>query len=388
MITRFFNWKSALSLIAITIISATIFYSDYLGKKIAEEERLKAEFWVEAQKLLVQDTTGLSDKLVFTILLNNKSIPIIQTDEKGNILDYVNLDTLKIARNPGYIQEKLKDFKKHTEPIIWVNPSDSSQRNIFYYGNSSLLMQVRYYPIVQLFIVSLFIIVTVIALTTSFNSEKNQVWAGMAKETAHQLGTPISSLQGWVEVLKESGGNEEILQEMNKDINRLNLISDRFGKIGSTPNLEKHELVSQVENMVEYIRKRSPEKVKFTVNAPSGPIYALLSPPLFDWVMENLLKNALDAIEGKGEIRIDIREKAGKIKIDVTDSGKGISRKNVHKIFNPGFTTKKRGWGLGLSLSKRIIEQFHKGQLFVKTSEPGHTVFRVVLNSPEHTEVG
>lgn len=379
MITQFFNWKTALSLIAIAIISATIFYSDYLGKKIEGEERLKAEFWVEAQKLLVRDTSGLSNNLVFTILLNNESIPIIQTDEKGNIIDYVNLDTLKIAKDPGYLSGRLEDFKKNTEPIIWVNPADSSQKNIFYYGNSNLLTQVRYYPIVQLLIAGLFLIITVIALTTSFNSEKNQVWAGMAKETAHQLGTPISSLQGWAEVLKESGADNDILKEMNKDITRLNLISDRFGKIGSTPNLEKHELISQVSNMVEYIRKRSPEKVKFIMNTPRKPVYAMISPPLFDWVIENLLKNALDAIEGKGAIIIDIKTHSPKIIIEVTDTGKGISRKNLYKIFEPGFTTKKRGWGLGLSLSKRIIEQFHKGQLYVKSSDPGETVFRIII---------
>lgn len=380
MITSFFNWKTGLSIIAIAIISATIFYSNFLANKIAGEERHKAELWAEAQKLLVNDTTGISNKLVFTIIINNKAIPIIQTDEKGNIIDHANLDSVKIAKDPSYIQQLLEDYKKNTPPIEWVNPADSSQKNFFYYGHSGLLTQVQYYPLVQLFIVGLFIIVTVIALTTSFNSEKNRVWAGMAKETAHQLGTPISSLEGWVEVLKESGGNAEIMKEMSKDITRLNLISDRFGKIGSTPMLEKHELVQQVKTMVEYIKKRAPEKVSIHLKEPGKPLHALISPPLFDWVIENLLKNALDAVEGKGEIALQFKEADKKIYIDITDSGKGIPRKIMHKVFDPGFTTKKRGWGLGLSLSRRIMEQFHNGQLYVKSSEQGKTVFRVAVN--------
>jgi signal transduction histidine kinase len=240
---------------------------------------------------------------------------------------------------------------------------------------------VRYYPLIQLLIVGLFITITLLTLTTSFRSTQNQVWAGMAKETAHQLGTPLSSLQGWVEMLKDTQADGMIVGEMEKDVDRLKLVSDRFGKIGSRPQLEPHDVVQKVNKMVEYIRKRAPGKITFQLEATaSGPIIANISPPLFDWVIENLLKNALDAMEGKGSIIISIKENPADIYIDVSDTGKGISKQNIGQVFKPGFTTKKRGWGLGLSLSKRIVEQFHKGELFVKSSEPGKgTTFRIIL---------
>nr|MBA2561755.1 HAMP domain-containing histidine kinase [Chitinophagaceae bacterium] len=213
-------------------------------------------------------------------------------------------------------------------------------------------------------------------------STQNQVWAGMAKETAHQLGTPISSLQGWVEMLKENENNALIIAEMEKDIDRLNLISDRFGKIGSAPKLEEKNVVEQIKNMVAYIKRRATDKVSFAIDtAGTEAIAAKISGPLFDWVIENLLKNALDALEGKGSISIKIKKEKNNIVIDISDTGKGISKNNMNKVFKPGFTTKKRGWGLGLSLSKRIIEQYHKGELFVKSSELGRgTTFRIILN--------
>jgi signal transduction histidine kinase len=245
-----------------------------------------------------------------------------------------------------------------------------------------LLKQVRYFPIIQLLIVALFIFITVYAISVRNRSTQNQVWAGMAKETAHQLGTPISSLQGWVEMLKEQNGNPVIQEEMEKDVNRLKLISDRFGKIGSAPKLEEHDITEQVAKMVEYIKRRSTDRVTFALDWPVEKMPAKISGPLFDWVIENLLKNALDAINGKGTIRIKIRDFHERIVLDITDNGKGISKQNLSKIFKPGFTTKKRGWGLGLSLAKRIIEQYHKGQLFVKSSEIGKgTTFRIVLNA-------
>jgi signal transduction histidine kinase len=234
---------------------------------------------------------------------------------------------------------------------------------------------------VQLLVALLFIIIIFIAVSTKSKSTQNQVWAGLAKEAAHQLGTPISSLQGWMEMLKENAGTEKIALEMNKDVERLKLVSDRFGKIGSTPKLEETNLNMQIENMVNYIKKRSPERVAFTINNNGDKsITALINPPLFDWVIENLLKNALDAMDGKGAINIDIRNETAQIIIDVKDSGKGISKKNIANVFKPGFTTKQRGWGLGLSLSKRIINIYHKGELFVKQSELGKgTTFRIVL---------
>src|SRR6476661_449567 len=270
MIQPLFNWKTGLAIIAIAIVSGTIIYSQYLAKKIAREERMKVEEWVEAGKLLVNDRTGMSDKLVGIIITQNRSIPIIVTDEKDNILDHVNLDSTEIARDTNYLREKLKSFRSKNEPIEWTNQTNASEKNYYYYGNTALLNQVRYYPLVQLLIVGLFITITLITLTTSFRSTQNQVWAGMAKETAHQLGTPLSSLQGWVEMLKDANADEMIVSEMEKDVNRLKLVSDRFGKIGSTPQLEENDVLQQVNKMIEYIRKRAPGKILFTLDVPDN----------------------------------------------------------------------------------------------------------------------
>jgi signal transduction histidine kinase len=385
MIQPLFNWKTGIAIIAIAIVSGTIFYSQFLAHKIAREERGKVQQWVEASRLLVQDTTGISDNLAILIVTENKSIPIIVTDENDRVLDFVNLDTAEVAQDSNYVYRKLQQFKEKNPPLQWVNPADSTEKNLYYYGHTTLLDQVRYYPLVQLLIVTLFIIITLTALTTGFKSAQNQLWAGMAKETAHQLGTPLTSLQGWVEMLKEDPRNAPIVQEMEKDVDRLKLVSDRFGKIGSTPHLEATDVLAQVNNVVEYIRKRAPGKVQFQVNTHGQTsVIAPLSAPLFDWVIENLLKNALDAMEGKGQITIDITSTPRTVLIDVTDTGKGISAQHIRKVFKPGFTTKKRGWGLGLSLSRRIIEHYHKGQIFVKWSEAGKgTTFRVVLKREE-----
>ena len=381
MIQPFFNWRTGISIIAIAIVSGSIFYSQFLAKKIAREERLKVEQWVEAGKLLMNDPSGVSDKLAGMLIAENKTIPIIVTDEKGTILDHVNLDSASVKNDNKYLPGKLKEFNSQNGGIEWVNPSDSTEKNIYYYGHTNLLNQVRYYPLIQLFIVGLFIVITLTALTTSFKSVQNQVWAGMAKETAHQLGTPLSSLQGWVEMLKDNPANEKIVQEMEKDVDRLKLVSDRFGKIGSSPHLDPHDIIRQVSTMVEYIRKRAPGKVIFKLETGGmDSLQAKISPPLFDWVIENLLKNALDAMEGKGSITVTIQENQKTIYIDVADTGKGIAKINTEQVFKPGFTTKKRGWGLGLSLSRRIIEQYHKGELYVRSSEQGKgTTFRIVL---------
>ncbi|HZW71009.1 MAG TPA: HAMP domain-containing sensor histidine kinase, partial [Hanamia sp.] len=252
----------------------------------------------------------------------------------------------------------------------------------YYYGDSKLLKQVRYYPIIQLLIVALFIFITFYAISVRNKSTQNQVWAGMAKETAHQLGTPISSLQGWIEMLKEQEPGSIISKEMEKDVNRLKLISDRFGKIGSAPHLEESDITEQVEKMMAYIKRRSTEKVNFILERPEEKVVTKISEPLFDWVIENLLKNALDAINGKGTIKVRIKNLPAKVVVDISDTGRGISKQNLNKVFKPGFTTRKRGWGLGLSLAKRIIEQYHNGQLFIKSSEVNKgTTFRIVLNT-------
>lgn len=381
MFSQLLNWRSGLAIIAIAIVSATILFSNYLAKKIAVEEKLKIEQWVEAVKEVSNggsNQTTLSGKILTE---NSRDIPMIAVTETDSILDHYNLDTFKINHDKDYLNQKLAEFKKLNKPIVWKNPYDSSQTNKVFYGESSLLKQTRYFPIIQLLVVALFIIVTLIAVSTRNKSTQNQVWAGMAKETAHQLGTPLSSLQGWVEILKDAAGTETIAQEMSKDVDRLKLVSDRFGKIGSTPQLEETNIFIQVEQMMGYIKRRAPEKVVFSLQANGETdIPAMINPPLFDWVIENLLKNALDSMDGKGSIDVIIKNEVTQVVVDVTDTGKGISSKNISNVFKPGFTTKKRGWGLGLSLSKRIIEQYHKGELFLKNSEPGRgTTFRIIL---------
>jgi signal transduction histidine kinase len=381
MLRQLLNWRTALAVIAILIISGTVIYSQYLARKIAKDEKLKVEQWIDASKALINARETADITFLFRIVKDNKTIPIIETNEKDSITTWINLDSAKATGNESYLKKKLRQFKAQNPAIIWIDPNDSSRLNRYYYGNSRLLNEVRYYPIVQLFIVALFILITLLSLRSSYRSVQNQVWAGMAKETAHQLGTPVSSLEGWVEMLKESPGNEKIAHELEKDVNRLRLVSDRFGKIGSTPHLEEVDLVHQINQMVDYMRKRATGKIIFAVNAHGQKIVtANISAPLFDWVIENLLKNSLDAMEDKGSISVDIQEENNTVHIDITDTGKGISSKNISKVFKPGFTTKKRGWGLGLSLSKRIINQYHKGDIFVKHSEPGKgTTFRIVL---------
>ncbi|MEO6870145.1 MAG: HAMP domain-containing sensor histidine kinase [Ginsengibacter sp.] len=379
MFRNYFNLRSLLTVIAMAIVTGTIFYSDFLAKKIEIEERQKLSQWIEANKFIASSSPTSNITLAVKIQQENDDIPIIATNEKDSIIDSRNLDSTRLG-SVAYLTKKLKEFKSAHPPIILELSKNPYTADKYYYGDSKLLKQVRYFPIVQLLIIALFIIVTLYTMSVRSKSTQNQVWAGMAKETAHQLGTPISSLQGWIEMLRDKDEKNDVVDEMNKDVNRLRLISDRFSKIGSTPKLQLENINEQVEKIVSYIKRMSSERVIFKIENTSE-IEARISPPLFDWVLENLLKNALDAMEGHGNITISLKRQTDKAIIDVTDTGKGISKKNISNVFRPGFTTKKRGWGLGLTLSKRIIEQYHKGQLFIKHSEPGKgTTFRIVLN--------
>jgi signal transduction histidine kinase len=382
MFLKFFNWRSTLALIAIAIVTGTIFYSNYLAKKIADDERKKVSVWAESLKTRAATLDESALSLTTKIANENTDIPIIETDEKDNPSGAtLNIDSNLIKKDSNYLAQKVATFKTENPAIEVEISKDPLLINKYYYGDSNLLKEVRYYPIIQLIIVALFILITLITVSVRNKSTQNQVWAGMAKETAHQLGTPLSSLEGWVEMLKDNPANAKIGIEMEKDVDRLKLVSDRFGKIGSIPQLEEKNIVEQVESMVNYIKRRATDKVSFAINSQNQTdITALINAPLFDWVIENLLKNALDAMEGKGSIIVDIKNEVTQTLIDITDSGKGILKANISKVFKPGFTTKKRGWGLGLSLSKRIIEQYHKGELFVKNSEAGKgTTFRIVL---------
>jgi signal transduction histidine kinase len=401
MIRSLLNWRSFVALVAIVIVTATIFYSRYLARKIAMDERQKVATWVAASKAILKNP-GMDLTLPNLIRNDQQSIPIIETNEKDSIMEYLNLDSGAIARDSNYLYRQLKKFKAENHPVEVTLSEKPYIANRYYYGHTTLLDEVRYYPLIQLFIVTLFIFFTLYSITIRNKATQNQLWAGMAKETAHQLGTPVSSLEGWVEMLKESDLDPRTVQEIRKDVDRLKLVSDRFGKIGSKPQLEEGDLVLQIRNMMEYIRKRATGKVQFILQGPGATsviiapytpgtsavapeavprhLYARISGPLFDWVIENLLKNALDAMEGKGTITVTIQDLEKEILIDVADTGKGIAARNLQKVFKPGFTTKKRGWGLGLSLSKRIIEQYHKGQLFVRHSDLGKgTTFRIAL---------
>ena len=383
MLPQWLNWKIILICIAIVLVSGTIFYSQYVAGKIAREERKNVEAWVEAQRTILNSSDSASINLATKISTENNQIPIIETNEKDSITgNYLNLDTAQVKGEGGYLKRKLEEFKRYRhQPIILVLKEHPYTANQYYYGESDLLKEVKLYPIIQLIIVALFITIAIVALQTSYRSAQNQLWASMAKETAHQLGTPVSSLQGWLEILKEHEVNKSIVPEIAKDVNRLLLVTDRFGKIGSQPQFEMSNPAEQIHHMLEYMKKRTGGHVSIVFDdQPIKELNTMLSPPLFDWVMENLIKNALDAIEGNGMISIAASVNEGYLLIDVTDTGKGISKNHLNDVFNPGFTTKKRGWGLGLSLSKRIIEQYHKGKLFVKWSEQGKgSTFRIIL---------
>ncbi len=383
MLPQWLNWKIILICIAIVLVSGTIFYSQYVAGKIAREERKNVEAWVEAQRTILNSSDSASINLATKISTENNQIPIIETNEKDSITgNYLNLDTAKVKEEKTYLKRKLQEFKRYRhQPIVLVLKENPYTANQYYYGESDLLKEVKLYPIIQLIIVALFITIAIVALQTSYRSAQNQLWASMAKETAHQLGTPVSSLQGWLEILKEHEVNRSIVPEIAKDVNRLLLVTDRFGKIGSQPQFEMSKPAELIHHMLEYMKKRTGGHVSMMFDdQPIKELKTMLSPPLFDWVIENLIKNALDAIEGNGMINIVASVNEGYLLIDVTDTGKGIAKNHLNDVFNPGFTTKKRGWGLGLSLSKRIIEQYHKGKLFVKWSEQGKgSTFRIIL---------
>ncbi|HEY9259041.1 HAMP domain-containing sensor histidine kinase [Chitinophaga sp.] len=380
MFKQFIGWKFVLASIAVLIIGTTIWFVSNLSKNIQEEERKKVAIWVEANREVLRSDTDANLNLAIGIVTNNTTIPLILTDEEGKILDSRNLDSMRIMQDPRYLPDELLAFKKQHPPFIMEVDAKQKLYNYIYYGDSLILKQIRYYPYIQLIVVTLFIAIVLFALSSTNRATQNQVWVGLAKETAHQLGTPLSSMEAWLEILRENEANATLVTELSKDVDRLKLITDRFSKIGSIPKLEEKDIVEQIRNMTNYIRKRAPQKVQLTVHSVEEELPAMISPPLFDWVVENLLKNALDAMEGKGKIDITIENHPTFITVDVADTGKGIPKMSFEKVFKPGFSTKKRGWGLGLSLAKRIIEEYHRGRLYVRSSEINKgTTFRIVL---------
>ena len=367
-----YKWSGLLVFIAILFVCATIFYSTYVASKIANTEKKYVREWIQAQQTILSSKDSSNLNLATQISADNEDIPIIETSEKevptGNAL---NLDTASIASDSLYLIKKLAEFKKYSkEPIVVVISDSPYVANHYYYGPSKLLQEVEWYPYIQLLIVALFVFISVSSLRSRYKNEQDKLWLGMAKETAHQLGTPVSSLQGWITLLKEKETKDPIVFEIEKDIERLQLISDRFGKIGSAPQLTRCNPFIEIERMVAYMKLRSSKQVVFECNLPAE-VFVMLSAPLFDWVLENLIKNALDATEGTGKITILASVQNNQVIVTITDTGKGMDSETANQIFEPGYTTKKRGWGLGLPLSKRIMESYHEGKLFIKQTELG-----------------
>lgn len=374
---QYLNWKSYLIIIAVFIVGASLFYTNTLATKLANEERKNIKQFVDVIKIQAISNDPVVFQYANQVLQQNRTIPLILTDEKDNIIDQNNLDSIKVAKDTSYVRRRLEEFRQLHPPVVF---SYISGKQRVYYGESYLLRQLRYYPYVQLTIIVIFLLIVIFAITSAQRSLQNQVWAGLSKETAHQLGTPLSSMEGWLQILHDEDEGNEAVEEMQKDLDRLKLIADRFSKVGSAPQLIEENLVERMSNMVSYMQKRAPSKVKIALHTDVNEILVNMSGPLFDWVLENLIRNALDAMDGKGNIDIRLVDQKQQVIIDVSDTGKGIPKYQVKKIFTPGFTTKKRGWGLGLSLAKRIVEQFHHGSLFVKQTEVGKgTTFRIIL---------
>jgi len=367
--------------IAVSFVIVTlILWNTYtFFQKFKTEERVKMEILAEAQKEIgsISDLNA-SVTLPLKVIENNNSIPMILVDEKGDILYTQNLDSIK-SLNPNFIEKQLAIMKNQNEPI--TISYDGKNKQFIYYKDSDLLNKLTYYPIALILILILFLTVIYLFYSSNKAAETNRLWTGMAKETAHQIGTPLSSLLGWISILKMEKVDETYIDEIEKDVYRLNTIANRFSKIGSVPELKSENIISVTKQAFDYLESRSSKQINFSFKTDEKEIKTKLNKELFGWVIENLIKNAIDAMQGKGKLQLEISQTQKKVKIIVSDTGKGMPKKLFKQIFKPGFTTKKRGWGLGLSLSKRIVEDYHKGKIFVKKSELGKgTTFQIVLD--------
>lgn len=372
--TRWFIIISCLAVVTLVLWNTSIFF-----QRLKEDERSKMNIWAKAQEALDRDPPpeDADLELVLEILNNNTSIPIINTTEDGDIVYTTNIDPA-IVNDAEKADEFLEKIRDENEPIIL--DLGGNKKQYIYYGNSPVLNKLKYYPIGLTLLGFLFVGVVYFFYTTAKTSEQNKLWAGMAKETAHQIGTPLSSLIGWTEILKAENVNEAYVIEMEKDIERLKTITERFSKIGSSPLLKKTDIVEATRHSFKYLESRSSSLVNFDLKIPEKPIAVDLNEQLYSWTIENLVKNAIDAMRGKGKISIEIKEDPKWANIYVSDTGKGIEKKKFKLIFEPGQTTKKRGWGLGLSLAKRIIEEYHRGRIKVVHSEINKgTTFKIAL---------
>lgn len=373
-------------LLSMIVVGVFLVYSDSLVKDLSEQERDRMQIWADATREIVNagswddsESGGSNMDFLLSIIEGNRNIPVLLTDDDGNIIMHRNfslpekLDSTApffiSEANQAFLQKKL-DKLRHTPNVIDIDMVNSGPQHL-YYEDSKLLRSLSFYPYVQVLVLLAFVLIVYYAVSSTKRAEQNKVWVGLSKETAHQLGTPISSLMAWMEILRESGVEPDMVAEMDKDVKRLSTIASRFSKIGSKPSMETEDVNDVVVRSASYMSTRISRRIKLTITPNSEPLPVNLSAPLTEWVMENLIKNAVDAMEGSGAISVTVSKGKERAVIDVTDTGKGIPRKNQKTIFNPGFTTKSRGWGLGLTLAKRIIEEYHGGAIFVKKSEVG-----------------
>ena len=375
------NWKIILFIFATIICLASLTYTNKLVSDLDTEERKKIELWAEATNQLVNSGMGPTNNILASrIMQENTTIPIILTNEVGEIIGNRNLP--QRPNQEAFLQRQLSIMMEQHEPII-IEAKMNGQvilTQYLYYKDSYILSQLRFYPLLQLLVIFLYVGIAYLAFNRSRKSEQNLVWAGMAKETAHQIGTPLSSLMAWVEILEAKEGMTEISKELNKDVKRLETITERFSKVGSKPKLKNENVYEILNQTTSYLQDRLSSNVHLELDNQCNDTTAPINSTLFEWVVENICKNAADAMDGKGQIKIIIFSDPDFLKIDIIDNGKGLQKNNFKRIFEPGYTTKKRGWGLGLSLSKRIIEKYHLGRLYVKSSSKEGTTFRISLH--------